>query len=70
MADRLGLPIFGEPMGDREASRLGRVEDVGVVPWYEGTRRGGSRGEAIVDMFQESMGRCLLLLIVVIADMR
>lgn len=52
---------FGEPMGDREVSRLGRVDEVGVVPpCCESMRRGGSRGEAIVDiLFALSKDRVL-----------
>lgn len=39
-------------MGDREVSRLGRVDEVGVAPaGCEFMRRGASRGEAIVDIF-------------------
>lgn len=41
---------FGDVVAERGTSSEGRVEDVGVMRLCDGRRRGGSRGEAIVDM--------------------
>jgi len=53
---------FGEPEAEWGRSRLGRVDEVGVVrAWEEFMRRfwgaGESRGEAIVDMVGVGCGR-------------